>query len=194
MNNPDHFRKLRNQFFGLKYLKIWCGSGMENIRIRDKHPGSATLLFSYLGLSLLQRVVDPTEIVEDLDPDSEPTRIFSNVFNINFTFVFPSWKCVRLHITTRYKLFREFFLKKRNLYFLNWKILRRNCRFKFITDPELTNNFGSDRIRILVQYGENLREPCTFRYSIGTVRTEYVTPQQQSFEDKRLRNSGKQPK
>jgi hypothetical protein len=63
---------------------------MENIRIRDKHPGSATLLFSYLGLSLLQRVVDPTEIVEDLDPDSEPTRIFSNVFNINFTFVFPS--------------------------------------------------------------------------------------------------------
>jgi hypothetical protein len=49
MNNPDHiFNKLRNHFFGLKYLNSlmrirdpgWkkVGSG-----IRDKHPGSATL-------------------------------------------------------------------------------------------------------------------------------------------------------
>jgi ethanolamine ammonia-lyase large subunit len=36
------------------------------------------------------------------------TRIYSNIFNINFTFVFPSGKCVRLHITTRYELLRFF--------------------------------------------------------------------------------------
>ncbi len=44
--------------------------------------------------------------------------IFSNIcLNINFTFVFQSCLCVRLHITTRYKLFRGFFSEKRNLYF-----------------------------------------------------------------------------
>ncbi len=47
------FRELRNKFLGLKYLnsvmRIWDGknsdpgSRMEKIRIRDKHPGSATL-------------------------------------------------------------------------------------------------------------------------------------------------------
>ncbi len=45
----SYFRELRNQFFGLKYLNylMWIqdpGSGMENIRTRDKHPGSAALL------------------------------------------------------------------------------------------------------------------------------------------------------
>jgi hypothetical protein len=49
----SYFRELRNHFFGLKYLNYlmrirdtgWkkYGSGMEKIRIRDKHPGSATL-------------------------------------------------------------------------------------------------------------------------------------------------------
>jgi hypothetical protein len=49
-----YFRELVNQFFGLQYLNyfMWIrdgknsypGSGMENIRIRDKHPGSATLV------------------------------------------------------------------------------------------------------------------------------------------------------
>ncbi len=55
MNNPDHVSEsLRNYFLGLKYLnslmrirdpgwKIF-GSGMEKIRIRDKHPSSATLV------------------------------------------------------------------------------------------------------------------------------------------------------
>ncbi len=37
---------------------------------------------------------------------------FSNIFNINFTFVFPSFKCLRLHITRRYKLFRYFYVLK----------------------------------------------------------------------------------
>ena len=65
MNNPDHiFLELRNHFFaflGVKILKFFDedpGSGMETVRIRDpgwkkvgsgirdKHPGSATLLNS----------------------------------------------------------------------------------------------------------------------------------------------------
>ncbi len=33
---------------------------------------------------------------------SDPTSSFSSVFNINFTFVFPSCNCVRLHITMRH--------------------------------------------------------------------------------------------
>jgi hypothetical protein len=65
-------------------------------------------------------------IFSDSDPDPDPTfQLVSvlypdpNIPNINFTFVFPSCKCVRLHFMTRYKLFRElFFLIERNLYFL----------------------------------------------------------------------------
>ncbi len=34
--------------------------------------------------------------------------IFHSIFNINFTFVFPSCKCLRLHITTRYKRLEDF--------------------------------------------------------------------------------------
>jgi hypothetical protein len=63
------------------------------------------------------------------DPDQDPTLklvsgptlhdFFSNILNINFTFVSPSCKCVRLHIMTRYKLYRvNIYLTKRNLYFL----------------------------------------------------------------------------
>jgi hypothetical protein len=56
MNNPDHISEsLETLFLGLKYfnslMRIWDpgrknsdpGSGMEKIRVRDKHPGSATL-------------------------------------------------------------------------------------------------------------------------------------------------------
>jgi hypothetical protein len=43
----------------------------------------------------------------------------TKLFNINFTFECTSCKCVRLHITTRYKLFRGFFPWKRNSHFLN---------------------------------------------------------------------------
>jgi hypothetical protein len=52
--SESYYRELRNHFFGLKYLNSlmrirdpgWekIGSGMEKIRIRDKHPGSATLV------------------------------------------------------------------------------------------------------------------------------------------------------
>ncbi len=61
-----------------------------------------------------QMVSDP---YLDPDPVSDPTLFFSNILNINFTFVFPSCKCVRLHIMTRYKLLRKLFYIKRNIYF-----------------------------------------------------------------------------
>jgi hypothetical protein len=46
MNNPDHIsRELGDNFLGkiLIFFDGDLGSGMEKIRIRDKHPGSATL-------------------------------------------------------------------------------------------------------------------------------------------------------
>ncbi len=42
------FLELRNHYFWVKTLKFFdadSGSGMETVRIRDKHPGSATLFF-----------------------------------------------------------------------------------------------------------------------------------------------------
>ena len=58
MNNPDHISESLETIFGFKYLNSlmripdpgpgWkeSGSGMEKTRIRDKHPGSATLFLS----------------------------------------------------------------------------------------------------------------------------------------------------
>jgi hypothetical protein len=46
MNNPDHISQSLETIFWVKILKFFDedpGSGMEKIRIRDKHPGSATL-------------------------------------------------------------------------------------------------------------------------------------------------------
>jgi hypothetical protein len=40
----SYFRELRKNF-GVKILNFFlCGSGMEKIRIQDKHPGSTTLV------------------------------------------------------------------------------------------------------------------------------------------------------
>lgn len=56
----------------------------------------------------------------DPDPVSDPTLIFSNILDINFTFVFLPCKCVRLLIMTRYKLFsRDYFLDKKEFIFFN---------------------------------------------------------------------------
>jgi hypothetical protein len=47
MNNPDHISESLETIFWVKILKFFDadpGSGMEKNRIRDKHPGSATLL------------------------------------------------------------------------------------------------------------------------------------------------------
>jgi hypothetical protein len=49
MNKPDHISQSLGTIFWVKILKFFDadpGSGMEKIRIRDKHPGSATLLRS----------------------------------------------------------------------------------------------------------------------------------------------------
>ncbi len=45
MNNPDHISESLETIFWIKLLlkNSLCGSGMEKTRIRDKHPGSATL-------------------------------------------------------------------------------------------------------------------------------------------------------
>jgi hypothetical protein len=45
MNNPNHISE--SFHFGgklLKFFDAYPGTGMEKNRIRDKHPGSATLL------------------------------------------------------------------------------------------------------------------------------------------------------
>jgi hypothetical protein len=49
MDNPDHISECLETIFWVKILKFFDadpGSGMEKIRIRDKHPGSATLVTS----------------------------------------------------------------------------------------------------------------------------------------------------
>jgi hypothetical protein len=60
MNNPDHIYESLETIFGVKVQKFFdadpgwkkFGSGMEKIRIRDKHPGSAILLLS-LTMSMM---------------------------------------------------------------------------------------------------------------------------------------------
>ena len=62
------------------------------------------------------------QMVSDPSPDlvSDPTWFFSSIyFYMNFTFVSPSCKCVRLHITMRFKHFLDFFVEKSNIYLLN---------------------------------------------------------------------------
>jgi hypothetical protein len=47
MNKPDHISESLEPIFWVKILEFFDvdpGAGMEKIRIRDKHPGSATLL------------------------------------------------------------------------------------------------------------------------------------------------------
>jgi hypothetical protein len=47
MNNPDHISESLETIFWVKILKFFDadpGTGMEKIRIRDKNPGSATLV------------------------------------------------------------------------------------------------------------------------------------------------------
>jgi hypothetical protein len=53
MNNLDHISESLEKMLGVKLLKIFDAdpgsaiSGMEKIRIRDKHPGSVTCLVQY---------------------------------------------------------------------------------------------------------------------------------------------------
>ncbi len=60
---------------------------------------------------------DPNfHLVSDPDPVSDPTWIFSNILNINFSYVFPSCKCVKLQLTS-YSFLVKFFCDPRILYF-----------------------------------------------------------------------------
>ncbi len=62
--------------------------------------------------------MDPEWFISDLVLPFSWFRIlhefFNNFLNINFTFVFPSCKCYRLHIMARCKIFRKIFWTKRN--------------------------------------------------------------------------------
>jgi hypothetical protein len=62
----SYFLELRNHFFWVKIIKFFdvdpgwkkVGSAMEKSRIRDKHPGSATLvLVMFIGYSTLRYLV-----------------------------------------------------------------------------------------------------------------------------------------
>jgi hypothetical protein len=53
---------------------------------------------------------DPSfELVPDPDPVSGPPGIFSNILNKNFTFAFPSCKCIWLHISRDISFLRKIF-------------------------------------------------------------------------------------
>jgi hypothetical protein len=57
MNNPDHISESLETIFWVKILKFFdadSGSGVEKIRIRDKHPGSATLAKKYEEFNILK--------------------------------------------------------------------------------------------------------------------------------------------
>ncbi len=68
MNNPDHISESLETIFGVKILKFFdgdpgsgmekIGSRMEKIRIRDKHPGSATLQIRSIFLKGWVRILN----------------------------------------------------------------------------------------------------------------------------------------
>ncbi len=69
MNNP--VPRAFKTFFWVKILKFFDsdpGSGMEKIRIRDKHPGSATLVVRVIFLRCWIRIrirnLDPEPVVD----------------------------------------------------------------------------------------------------------------------------------
>jgi len=60
MNYQDHIAGSLEIIFWVKILKIFDaapGSGMEKIRIRDKHPGCATLVTSYKKATVLKKTL-----------------------------------------------------------------------------------------------------------------------------------------
>jgi hypothetical protein len=122
-----------------------------NVKHGERRNGSG-MIFSGSG-SYFQLVSDPDSI-------SDPTLIFSNILNINFTFVFPCRKCVRLHIIF---LGIIFFLQ---------------IGIDFFPDPypDPSNNFGSDRIRIhKTGYNKNRRGKRRVKRVRGRVNKRYRT-------------------
>jgi|688.fasta_scaffold2681812_2 hypothetical protein len=84
------FPRVFKQFFGLKYLNffMWIrdpgilltldpGSEMEKIRIRDKHPGSATFAFNVLRCHVRYSVFMYCGVVGKL-PTFKPVSVLIN--------------------------------------------------------------------------------------------------------------------
>ncbi len=57
INNPDHISVSLETFFDAD-----PGSGMEKIRLRDKHSGSATMRPSYVSICMLMSVHPPVSL------------------------------------------------------------------------------------------------------------------------------------
>jgi hypothetical protein len=71
---------------------------------------------------------------------------FSNILDINFIFVFPSRKCVNLHIMTRYKLFKDVLQKGISINILKLSILKKLSNFISFSE-KLRYTSNSFRIR-----------------------------------------------
>jgi hypothetical protein len=70
------------------------------------------------GMIFSDPALDPTfQLVSDTDPVTDPHNFFSNIHDINFTFVFLHCKCVRLLIMTRFKLFSGICFDKKEFIF-----------------------------------------------------------------------------
>jgi hypothetical protein len=77
---PGRISESLKQFFGLKYFNFFIriqdrknsdpGFEMDRIRIRDKHPGSATLSLSVNSLSVLEK---KRNAIQGLNGRDEPT-------------------------------------------------------------------------------------------------------------------------
>ncbi len=100
-----------------------------------------TYFFSYHVCKIASSVVDPEWFFfGSLNP-------YLYILNIDFSFVFKSFKCFRLHIMTRNKLFREVFLDKKEFICLKWTFFVEKLS-NFISFL-LQIHFGSGAIRIL---------------------------------------------
>jgi hypothetical protein len=81
VNIPDHISESLETIFWVKILKLFVadadpdpvsgnlfdpGSGMEKIRIRDKHPGSATLLLPLPYIELIESNIPPVLCVQQM--------------------------------------------------------------------------------------------------------------------------------
>jgi hypothetical protein len=87
------------------------GDGQHVVQTRRSDHQGANTLAQITSIVQLHPVWffsdrDPTlMMVSKPDPVPHPTRFFSNILDINFTFAFLRCKCIRLLIMTRYKLF-----------------------------------------------------------------------------------------
>ncbi len=96
---------------------------------------------------------------------------FSNILDINFTFVFLPCKCARLLIMTKYNLFRGIYIYLGNVKFyqffrvvlllIHFGSGAARIRNDFFPDP--AKNFVFDRIRIH-NTANNVRNKNTFLY------------------------------